>query len=209
VLSSIYRNRNYLFSNSHENEIIEKWILMQSFFYTILTYSNLQLYPIMASLENEADQFDGLNDEELTDFGSRQVYQGSNAMLEELLFNIFYPLHLLLPKKARKLLESATEPESANDFNQSLLFSYIIAEEITKCGRSVYADTKEDVEMEYNYLSGYYTDTKLFKSQDEIFYKERYLLFPYATVDSKLVLYTKLLVEAGIYDKIKEYFIIV
>jgi len=62
--------------------------------------------------------------------------------------------------------------------------------------------------LEFNYLSGYYTDTKFFKSQDEIFYRERYLLFPYVTVDSKLVLYTKLLGEAGIYDKMKEYFII-
>jgi len=159
----------------------------------------------------EASQFDYYNNNnnnnstELRDFDSSQAYQNTSGNLEELLFNILYPLHLLLPTKARDLLERLTEP--LNKFNQSLLFSYIIEEEITKCGRTVYADTKEEVEMVFKYLGGYYTETKFFKSHGEIFSRERYLVFPYATSDSKLVLYTKLLIEAGIYDKIKEYFI--
>jgi len=203
ILSSFqmsFKNYDYTFSSGTG---IYYWSNFQSFHWFLLSHAVNLVFPITVILFSKLPN--------ISDYASflstwNSQFSQQSEKLNELLFNIFYPSHLVLPLEIRNTIES-TDTDLAFSFNKSLKVSYLIEKEITKCGRTVYADTEEDVEMEFQYLSRYYPHIKFFKAQQNLLQVERYLLFPDATVDSKIVFKTKLLIASGIYDKVKEYFL--
>jgi len=91
-------------------------------------------------------------------------------------------------------------------FNKLVLVSSIETE-IAKCKRSVFADSTDEVNREFRYLSRYYPHIQFFKSKETLFRRERYWLFSEATEDSKFLPKIRQIFSAGIYDFIESIFL--
>jgi len=133
-------------------------------------------------------------------YNSREVYENTLA------FNLLFPIHAFIPVAVKKTFEASIATYSIKP-SEKLLLSSAIENEITQCKRTVYADTTEEVDREFAYLSKHYPSIEFFKSKEHFLRMQRYWQFPDATIDTKLYYQVHQMIAAGIYAHLENIFL--
>jgi len=83
--------------------------------------------------------------------------------LEEWIFNLIFPSHNGIPVEALNLWNHEWKIARCvlTDVNS---FANIVEKELVKCGKSVYSDEHNKVQLEYKYLKKKYLKVKFFLS---------------------------------------------
>jgi len=142
----------------------------------------------------------------IIDMKGNQTYTSQEIYENTILFNLWFPVHLFLPRKLENVLKEIKSQLVINP-KDTLTITSAIESEITQCKRTVFADTTEEVNREFEYLSKYYPDIEFFKSKETLLRTERIWFFPEATIDTKLVHHVHQMIAAGIYDYLENIFL--
>jgi len=134
------------------------------------------------------------------------TYTTREILENEIAFNLYFPIHSFLPTKVEAILQTNGSERFVEQLDTQFLVS-AVENEITKCGRTVFADTTEEVNREFAYLSKYYSAIEFFKSKESILRIKRLWIFPKATIDTKLIQQVHQMIAAGIYDYLESIFL--
>jgi len=130
---------------------ITNWVFWQSFF--VIFFSSSASYFLF--LQNN------------------QPYN-TKAIREDIIaLNLFLPMHTIIPDA----IQNTVSTNHLFTMSNKLALISSIENEIIKWERSVFADSTDEVNREFKYLSRLYPHIQFFKSKETLFRRERFWLF--------------------------------
>jgi len=183
ILSSIYYKGNY------QRTALAKWLQFQYFWFQVV-------HKLVNTIATANEGFE-------------YIPSPTNSVTDNVLaFNLYFPAHTYVPIDVESIMDAGKNGYDLLSNHSSLVMEIpsIVEKEITKCDRTVFADTSEVVEKEFEYLSQHHPNIQFFKSKETFFARQRYWSFVMATEDSPIVLKLRYLFCSGIYEYLQRIF---